>query len=57
MGYDVMLRDNPERHDPQNRNETTDVKPVESSTSVTEYEYECWNDNNQDQIWGVHYIV
>ena len=57
MRYDVMLRDKPERHDSQHRDETADIKPVESGTSITEYEYENWNDYHQDQIRGVQDIV
>ena len=57
MGYDVMLKDKPERHDSQNGDETADIEPVESSTSATEYEYEHWNYYHQNQIWGVQDIV
>lgn len=57
MRYDVMLRDKPERHDSQHRDETANIKPVESSTSVPEYEYENWNDYHQDKIRGVQDII
>jgi hypothetical protein len=40
MGHNVMLRDNPESQDGQNCDQAAEIEPVESSASVTEYEYE-----------------
>ena len=57
MGHNVMLRDNPESQDGQNCDKAAEIEPVESSASVTEYEYENWNCHHQDEIRGIQDIV
>ena len=57
MGHNVMLRDNPESQDGQNCDKAAEIEPVESSASVTEYEYENWNCHHHDEIRGIQDIV